>query len=106
MAYAEMLTPAGLAEIAEHAGGIGAEIAMLLTPNGGATGLTQAAHDAGLVVHAWTLRKENAFLPPIARIGDDPAATGRIELVWDALEAAGVDGVFTDDPGRVPPKTR
>ena len=102
--YAEMLTPEGLAQIAANADGICAEIALLITAEGESTGLVQAAHEAGLEVYAWTLRKENAFLPPPARIGDDPAGAGRIELVWEALEAAGVDGVFTDDPGRVPPR--
>ena len=96
--YADMLTPAGLEEIARHADAIGAEIALLLEANGTPTGLVERAHKAGLAVHAWTLRKENAFLPPSLRLGDDPAAAGDYAGLWHMLAAAGVDGVFTDDP--------
>ncbi len=99
--YADMLMPAGLAAIAGHADGLGAEITLLLGTDGEPTGLIERAHAAGLAVHAWTLRKENAFLPEHARIGTDPAAAGRPELVRDALQAAGVDGIFTDDPVRL-----
>ena len=96
--YAAMLTPEGLREIARHADGIGADIALLLTPDGTATPLIGAAHEAGLAVHAWTLRRENAFLPLPARSGEDPAGIGRYEAVFEALRAAGVDGIFTDNP--------
>ena len=96
--YADMLTAEGLARIAADADGIGAELSLLLAPDGQPTGLVEAAHAAGLAVHAWTLRKENAFLPPALRLGDDPAATGDYASAWRLLAAAGVDGVFTDDP--------
>jgi glycerophosphoryl diester phosphodiesterase len=99
--YAQMLTPEGLATISRHADGIGAELTLLMEADGSPTGLVEAAHQAGLEVHGWTLRKENAFLPPAARNGDDPAGAGNIEMVLRALERAGIDGIFTDHPGLV-----
>lgn len=60
------------------------------------TGLVQAAHDAGLFVHPYTLRAENYFLPPSLRSGDDPAAHGDLPAEITAYLTAGVDGVFTD----------
>jgi len=99
--YADMLTPDGLAEIARHADAVGAELALVLDADGTPSGLVDAAHAAGLAVHGWTLRRENAFLPPGARDGDDPAAPGRIASVWAALHSAGVDGVFTDNPAQI-----
>jgi glycerophosphoryl diester phosphodiesterase len=56
------------------------------------------AHAAGLKVHAWALRKENAFLPPPLQVGSDPRASGNYAAAWAVLARAGVDGVFTDDP--------
>ena len=98
LTYAAMLAPDTLPRIADYADGIGVELGLVLEPDGSSTGLVQAAHDAGLLVHAWTLRKENAFLPPALRRGDDPAATGDFAALWRLLAEAGVDGVFTDNP--------
>jgi glycerophosphoryl diester phosphodiesterase len=61
------------------------------------------AHAAGLVVHPWTLRAENFFLPPALRRGD-ANARNYLQLHGDAeadareFYAAGVDGVITDFP--------
>ncbi len=101
LTYAEMLGPGGLTLIADYADGIGAEIALILAVDGAPTGLVERAHEAGLLVHAWTLRKENAFLPPSLRSEGSDAEIGRDEALFDALHAAGVDGVFADDPARV-----
>jgi glycerophosphoryl diester phosphodiesterase len=98
LTYAAMLEPASLPRIADYADGLGAEIALILGPSGAPTALVQAAHAAGLEVHAWTLRKENAFLPTELRHGEDPAAAGDYVSLWRRLAAAGVDGVFTDHP--------
>ncbi len=97
--YADMLQPAGLDVIAAYAKGIGANIGLLLNADGTPTPLNALARQRGLLVHAWTLRKENAFLPPAARIGDDPATPGCGAWLWRRLAAASVDAVFTDDPG-------
>jgi glycerophosphoryl diester phosphodiesterase len=101
--YNDLVTPAGLAEIASYADGIGPskgrviprdDDGVLLTP----TSLVDQAHDAGLIVHAYTFRDENAFLPSDLRIGTDPAARGKVAEEYAAFLAAGVDGVFTDQP--------
>ena len=98
--YAEMLSPAGLAEIATYADGIGAAIPLLLAPDGSATPLVADAKAAGLAVHAWTLRKENVFLPAPLRVGTNEGAVGCDATLYAMLAAAGVDGVFADDPAR------
>ncbi len=98
MRYAAMATPEGLAELAKYADAVGVAIPMVLNPDGLPTSLVARAHAAGLLVHAWTLRKENAFLPPALRFGDDLSAAGNLPALWTLLKGAQVDGVFTDDP--------
>jgi glycerophosphoryl diester phosphodiesterase len=93
--YADLVTPAGLREVATYAAGVGVHKSLLLDDPGR---LVTDAHAAGLVVHAWTLRDENRFLRPDHRIGDDPHARGDSEAQTVALLDAGVDGVFTDHP--------
>lgn len=92
------LPAGGMAEIATYADAIGAQINLVLDGNGSADGLVAQARSAGLGVHAWTLRKENAFMPVAYRDGDEAAAMGRFEDLWLALAQAGVEGIFTDDP--------
>lgn len=98
LTYAEMVSPPGLAEIATYADGVGANVQLLLELDGTPTALVTAAHAAGLKVHAWTLRKENVFLPPQLRSGAGDAAVGDMAKLTQMLERTGVDGVFTDDP--------
>jgi glycerophosphoryl diester phosphodiesterase len=104
--YADMVTPAGLAAIARYADGIGPEKSMIIprTAEGvlaAQTGLVRNAQAAGLKVHPWTFRRENAFLPPALRRGSDPAAAGDLAAELRAFVAAGVDGVFTDNTPEV-----
>ncbi len=99
--YADMLTPHGLADIAEYADGIGAELALLLSPDGTPTDLIADTHAAGLLIHGWTLRKENMFLPPLFQLTGGPFDQGCIGMVAIALKSSGIDGIFTDDPGPV-----
>jgi glycerophosphoryl diester phosphodiesterase len=97
MRYAEMVTPTGLAEIAKYADAVGAHIAFVLTPEGTPTSLVADAKAAGLAVHAWAVRPENEFLPPLLRTGDDPKGRGCGDVKLAALlKTAGVAGVFTD----------
>ena len=98
--YAEMLSPEALPRIADHADAIGAELRLLLQPDGSPTDLIEHAHKAGLQVHGWTLRRENAFLPAAFRSSDDPAAPGDYAAMWRMLADAGVDAVFTDNPAQ------
>jgi glycerophosphoryl diester phosphodiesterase len=65
---------------------------------GPATPLVADAHRAGLAVHVWTLRNENAFLPRSLRVGPSEAAPGRALVEHLAFLDAGVDGIFTDHP--------
>jgi glycerophosphoryl diester phosphodiesterase len=97
MRYAEMVTPTGLAEVAKYADAVGAHIALVLTPEGAPTALVADAKAAGLAVHAWTIRPENDFLPPMLRTGDEPKGRGCGDMKLAAmLKAAGVAGVFSD----------
>jgi len=102
-AYADMVTPAGLKAIAAYANGLGPDWKMVVpvVDDGLAppTDLVRNAHAVGLAVHPWTVRAENAFLPPKLRIGADPAAHGQVDALYRALFAAGVDGLFSDFPG-------
>ena len=88
----EMLTPEGFAAIARYADGVGLEKSLLSAE------LVAEAHKAGLVVHAWTYRPENFFLPPVHRRGDQPSQHGDLPTELRAAFALGIDGVFTDIP--------
>jgi glycerophosphoryl diester phosphodiesterase len=97
MRYAEMVTPTGLAEVAKYADAVGAHIGMVLNPDGTPSTLVADANAAGLQVHAWTIRPENEFLPPMLRTGDDPKGKGCGDVkLAGMLKAAGVAGVFSD----------
>jgi glycerophosphoryl diester phosphodiesterase len=99
MRYAEMVTPTGLVEVAKYADAVGAYAGMILGPDGTPTTLVADARAAGLQVHAWTIRPENEFLPPMLRTGDDPKGKGCGDVKLAAmLKAAGVAGVFSDGP--------
>jgi glycerophosphoryl diester phosphodiesterase len=62
------------------------------------TTLVDDAHAQGLVVHPWTFRPENAFLPADFRRGSDPSAWGDWWAELELFYALGVDGVFADAP--------
>lgn len=106
MTYADMVSESGLPRIAAYADAIGVEASLVVGADGRPTGLVAAAKAAGLPVHAWTLRKENAFLPNALRKGAAEAGTGDFAAAWTLLAAAGVEGVFTDDPALAVPLRR
>ncbi|TIX48833.1 glycerophosphodiester phosphodiesterase [Alteraurantiacibacter aquimixticola] len=99
VSYGEMLLPQGLENIARYADGIGADIRLVLGDGGRSSGLVEAAHAQGLLVHAWTLRRENAFMPDALKTNDNPRGLGGLPPLMGMLVAAGVDGIFTDHPG-------
>ncbi|MHA7820294.1 MAG: glycerophosphodiester phosphodiesterase family protein [Erythrobacter sp.] len=98
MRYADMVSEAGLAEIATYADGIGPWLGYVLSPDTmQPTSLVADAHAAGLTVHPWTLRKENGFLPSDLQGTGGPAGDGRYRALWSAAIASGADGFFTDN---------
>jgi glycerophosphoryl diester phosphodiesterase len=102
--YADLITPEGLKQVATYAHAIGPFKTLVVPVKDGApgepTGLVQRAHAAGLAVHIWTLRPENAFLPASLQKAPATDATLRGDSVAEivAYLRAGVDGFFTDDP--------
>ena len=104
--YADMVTPAGLAEVARYADVIAPPTRAIipLAPDGKLarpTSLVADAHKAGLLVHIWTFRPENYFLAADFREGGDPAYRNEAGSVREiqAYLRAGIDGFFSDDPG-------
>ncbi|MGH6909260.1 MAG: glycerophosphodiester phosphodiesterase [Phenylobacterium sp.] len=99
----DVKSAAGIKAIAAFAEGLGPEWPLVIpTVDGGlgpATSLVADAHAAGLAVHPWTVRAENAFLPPKLRKGTAPADHGDVDAVYKALFASGIDGLFSDFPG-------
>lgn len=100
--YADLVTPAGLAQIDRYADGVGAhkELVLGTSPDGELrpTSLVRDAHRAWLSVHVWTLRAENRFLSPAFRSGPDPHAPGDLAGEARLLLELGVDGLITDHP--------
>ena len=102
--YADLTTVAELVTIADYADGIGPNKSQVISRDRRAnlradTGLVGKAHDLGLLVHIWTMRNENNFLPKNLRIGTDVAAPGDAQAEYLAFFGVGVDGVFSDDTG-------
>ncbi|MDB5929922.1 MAG: glycerophosphoryl diester phosphodiesterase [Polaromonas sp.] len=103
--YASISTAAGLRDIASYANGIGPDKGMVIPRTaqntlGTPTTLVADAHAAGLVVHPYTFRPENPFLPANLRRGSaaSPSERGDLSAEIAAYLQAGIDGFFTDDP--------
>ncbi|OIK00668.1 glycerophosphodiester phosphodiesterase [Streptomyces colonosanans] len=99
---ADLVTPAGLKEIASYAQGIGPTLDLVIPKDAKGnlttpTSLVADAHAAGLILHPYTMRNENTFLPANFRKGTDPAAYGDAFGAFKAYFATGIDGVFTDN---------
>jgi len=106
--YGEIATAAGLKDVAKYADGVGPFKDYIIPRDASnhslpPTSFVADAHAAGLVVHPYTFRNENQFLPAEDRKGD-PADPNFPNLYGDAFAedkrffAAGVDGIFTDNP--------
>lgn len=104
LTFADIVSPVGLSFVATYADGIGPWKPYLLKTvadgvdrtgdgivNGldrrveGSTGVIEAAHERGLLVHTWTMRDDAGILG---------YANGQAEI--EAYLRLGVDGVFTD----------
>ncbi|GAA3775326.1 glycerophosphodiester phosphodiesterase [Plantactinospora mayteni] len=101
--YADLVKPENLRWIDSYADGIGANKNLLVPRDASGkllapTTVVRDAHRAGLVVHAWTFRAENQFLPTDFRIGTDPNARGDIIAEYELFYGLGLDGVFSDHP--------
>lgn len=111
--YPDYLTPRGLNELKQTVNGIGPDKNWVIgrDKNGNLerpTSLVADAHRAGLLVHPYTFRSENYFLPTdLQRKPANPNATpeevarvkGDFAREYQAFFEAGVDGVFSDFPG-------
>jgi glycerophosphoryl diester phosphodiesterase len=106
---ADMISDRSLQEIAGYARGIGVEKSLIIPRDASGaslprTDLIERAHRAGLLVHAWTFRAENYFLPTELRRAPpgetpNPTTLGDLANELQAFYAAGIDGVFSDFPG-------
>lgn len=90
-----------LKTIAEYADGIGPHKGMVISRDKNAcldadTGLVDRAHAAGLLVHIWTMRDENHFLPADFRTSTVDGEVGDAEAEYLRFFAVGIDGVFSD----------
>lgn len=104
--YDDMATAKGLQAVAAYADGVGPEKNHFVIPLG-ADGRLEAArptrfvadaHAAGLLVHPYTFRAENHFLPAQYRREGPATAAGDGRGEIEAFLAAGIDGFFTDNP--------
>ncbi len=105
--YDQMATAAGLATIASYADGVGPHKSHFVLAVGDdgrldpaqATDFVANAHQAGLLVHPYTFRAENHFLPPALRDGSGNAdALGDLMAELAIFLALGIDGFFCDQP--------
>ncbi|WP_328338753.1 glycerophosphodiester phosphodiesterase family protein [Streptomyces violaceus] len=91
--YEEMMTPAGLARIAEYAEWIGPDKSSVA-----AGSLVADAHAAGLRIGPYTFRAENQFLPAEFRRGSGANDFGDAFAEYALYYRMGVDAVVTDFP--------
>lgn len=101
--YNEMVTPAGLREIATYADWIGPDKVRIIPRQedgtlGQPTTLVSDARAAGLDVSAYTFRNENRYLPTNMRSGTDPNDYGDALAEYEAYYEAGLDAVVSDNP--------
>ncbi|MFF5706877.1 glycerophosphodiester phosphodiesterase [Streptomyces sp. NPDC012794] len=100
---ADLVKPEGLQWIAGFAQGIGPTLDLIVPRDAAGrlttpTTLVRDAHARGLVLHPYTARNENSFLPAEYRKGTDPAAYGDAFAAFQRYFELGIDGIFTDNP--------
>ena len=101
--YGKLMTPSGLKGLAKFVDGIGPSKDSIIPLDAAGrsakpTTLVRDAHKAGLLVHPYTFRRENAFLPVELRSSADLNAPGRLTDEIARYLKLGVDGFFTDNP--------
>ncbi|MFF0269140.1 glycerophosphodiester phosphodiesterase [Kribbella sp. NPDC004536] len=100
--YADIVSAAGLREVATYADGVGPSKDQVIPLDaagklGTPTALVANAHRAGLVVHPYTFRVENTFLPAEFDSSAVPSDSGNLFGEIAAYRRAGIDGLFTDN---------
>jgi glycerophosphoryl diester phosphodiesterase len=93
--YHDLVTKTGLIEIAKYAQAIGVNKNLLIPRDISTklllpTSLVNDSHAANLLVHAWTFRNEDFFLP----LDFQKNPQGEYEMFFNL----GIDGVFSDYP--------
>ena len=101
--YADHLTSAGLAALAESVDGVSVDkrLAFAKDAAGHVTGpsdFVERAHAAGLIAFCWTLRAENRFLSKNFRRGALAGDWGNWRKEFEIIMRSGMDGVFADQP--------
>ncbi|MGB7448097.1 MAG: glycerophosphodiester phosphodiesterase [Ornithinimicrobium sp.] len=99
----DLITAESLQRLSTDIDGIGPAKEQVIVPAadgslGEPTSLVQDAHAAGLVVHPYTFRAENEFLPTDLRLGEDLTDFGLLPEEITAYLEVGIDGFFTDQP--------
>ncbi|MFF9510420.1 glycerophosphodiester phosphodiesterase [Streptomyces sp. NPDC014724] len=100
---ADLVKPEGLKWMASFAQGIGPTLDLIIPKDASGrltspTTLVRDAHAQGLVLHPYTMRNENTFLPADFRRGTDPTAYGDAFGAFRTYFATGIDGIFSDNP--------
>ena len=101
--YAGFVTAEGLAFLRGKVDAIGPDKGLVIPRTwqdtlGTPTDLVAAAHADGLSVIPFTFRAENQFLPADYWVGTGLTTPGLAQQEQQAFLAAGVDGLFTDQP--------
>ncbi|GLY27771.1 glycerophosphodiester phosphodiesterase [Kineosporia sp. NBRC 101731] len=101
--YADLITPKGLGAIARYAQGLGPDKSLVIPRTaagalGSPTALVDNAHAQGLLVHPYTFRAENTFLPADYRSSGGENDFGKAIDEQITFLATGIDGLFTDQP--------
>ncbi|CAN5560726.1 MAG: glycerophosphodiester phosphodiesterase [Actinomycetota bacterium] len=101
--YDDLVTPAGLRRVARYADAIGPDKNRIIPRDPGGflqepTSLVDDAHAAGLLVHPYTFRNENTFLPADYRSSGAPDDYGNAFAEYQRFFELGVDGLFSDNP--------
>lgn len=106
LTYENMATAEGLKEVAKYASAVGPDKSYIIPRDennrlGAVTSFVEDAHAVDLKVHPYTFRAENSFLPKEFQSEDpSPAALGDLLGELNAYFAAGVDGLFADQPDK------
>ena len=100
--YADIVSAKGLREVAPYADGVGPSKDQIIPLDatgklGKPTALVRDAHRAGLVVHPYTFRVENSFLPVDFRSSAVAVDSGNLFGEIAAYRQAGIDGLFSDN---------